>query len=557
MTERMTEKIVELFDTTLRDGGQEDGIEFTVQEKIEAINILDSIGINYIEVGFAQSRDEENNLYTVQTKNSKLVAFGSTANPKNINNLENDIGLNSIIKTGAKVACIFGKAHANHVEKTLKISLDQNLLLIKNSVNYLLSNGIEKVIFDAEHAVDGFNFDNKKGKHNLDNYSFAAMNAAFEGGADTLVICDTNGGNIPKTVRLMANEMLKCFNDEKYKEVIFGIHAHNDTDCASANILDFVDIIFENRNIAHVQGTVNGLGERTGNGNLITAANNIYHKLGVSIPKFNFTKSKELAELISSLSGKSIDSNMAYVGDNTFAHKAGLHVYALINGESYAHIDPTSVGNKEKILISSQAGKENMRWMLKEHGREIDETKLFDLLKKARNLSKLGYNFNIPRAEVAVRELFIRDNYDNKDRILKFPEMPYELSTIREDGKLIETVTLDMGEIRLNGSSNYFEIEPIQYKSDKGPVNAIFNVLRNAISKEYPLVGNVKMIKYDLHIPKQLKCDNLDDYSESKTLPIVGFKYEDDEWATIGLHSDLKMASFNAILDGFEYFLSK
>jgi len=336
---------IKLYDTTLRDGMQAEGVSFSLEDKLSITKRLDELGVHYIEGGYAASNPKEMQFFTevakLPLKNSKVVAFGSTRRADT--KASDDLSLNTILACKTSAAAIVGKTWDMHVTEVLGCSLDKNLKLCADSVEFLKNRGIE-TIFDAEHFYDAY-------KRNPE-YAMKVLTAAARSGADALVLCDTNGGSLANEVY----EITKAVCDE-FSQTVVGIHTHNDTGCATANCLAAV-----RAGARHVQGTLNGLGERCGNANLCVVIPNLVFKMGFDILSPEKIRTlTEVSRFIFEIANLTPVMNMPYVGESAFAHKAGLHVNALRkNKRTYEHIDPQLVGNERRFLISELSGKSNV-----------------------------------------------------------------------------------------------------------------------------------------------------------------------------------------------------
>jgi len=372
-------KKVIVYDTTLRDGAQGEGVSFSVDEKLKVARKLDEIGIDYIEGGWpgANPKDAEffQKLKELKLMHSKGVAFGSTRRAKNA--AKDDENLKAIVKSGAPAAAIFGKTWDLHVTEALRISLEENLKLIFDSVEYLKANKLE-VFYDAEHFFDGY-------KANKE-YALKALLAAEKAGADYMVLCDTNGGCLPSELVTIIEEV------KKHIKIPLGIHAHNDSDMATANTVAAVE-----HGAVVVEGTVNGFGERCGNANLCTVIPNLQLKEGISC--LTPAKLKDLTSLslfVAEVANVLLSDNMPFVGYSAFAHKGGIHVDAVKkNPKTYEHTEPELVGNKRRVLISDQSGISNVLYKANELNVALskDNPESKELLKKLKELESQGYNF--------------------------------------------------------------------------------------------------------------------------------------------------------------------
>jgi len=379
---------VHIFDTTLRDGSQTAGINFSAEDKKRIAEQLAEFGIQWIEGGWPGASPKDDRFFELMRKrnwsNSRLVAFGSTARPGNAAAL--DPGLQKLIRSDADAACIFGKAWHLHVTKALGISREENLELVHDSIQFLKQH-FDTVFFDAEHFFDGYNADA--------DYATEVLDAACRGGADTLVLCDTNGGNIPYRIAEVVTAMLNQFPDST-----IGIHAHNDCELAVANSLAAARV-----GASHVQGTINGIGERCGNANLISIIPDLQLKMGIDcgISSGQLQQLGALSRFVNEMANRLPWKHQPFVGLNAFAHKGGIHVSAIRKAsELYEHISPDLVGNQQRILLSDQAGKSNVIVKLDnmdlDHGLDPEDPAVAKALKQVKELEAQGYTYEAAEA---------------------------------------------------------------------------------------------------------------------------------------------------------------
>jgi 2-isopropylmalate synthase len=367
---------IALFDTTLRDGTQSEGLSFSVEDKIKIARLLDGFGVRYIEGGYpgANPKDEEffRRASELKLKQARLTAFGSTR--RTGSTAANDANLQALVRAGTPAVAIFGKTWLLHVTDVLKTTPEENLAIIADSVSFLKQHGHE-VIFDAEHFFDGFRADR--------SYALAAVHAAAQAGADWIALCDTNGGNLPSTVAEIVREAKKVLT------VPLGIHAHNDSDLAVANSLAAVEA-----GCTMVQGTLNGWGERCGNANLMSVIPALQLKMGLRcIPEENMERLTEVSRTASEIANLRPRAHAPYVGSSAFAHKAGAHVAAVAKSPvTFEHIPPEKVGNDRRIVVSELSGRGNIRVRAAELGVELRGNEA-DLVARIKELENQGYQF--------------------------------------------------------------------------------------------------------------------------------------------------------------------
>ncbi|MCK5407994.1 MAG: citramalate synthase, partial [Candidatus Krumholzibacteria bacterium] len=437
-------KNIELYDTTLRDGAQTEGISYSVYDKVRIARKLDELGIHYVEGGYPLSNPKDKAFFVElkkkPLKNARLVAFGSTrrggVDPKA------DAGLKSLVASGARTATIFGKSSDLHVCEVLQVSLDENLEMIRDSVGFLRKKGLE-VIYDAEHFFDGYKANAK--------FAMQVLQAADDAGADALVLCETNGGCLPSEVYEITKKVCK-----KFKKATVGIHTHNDSDCAVANALAAVSA-----GATHVQGTVNGLGERTGNANLCTIIPNLVHKMGYeTIAKDKLEGLTELSRYVFEIANLSPVMNMPYVGESAFAHKGGLHIDALRkNKKTYEHIAPELVGNERRFLISELSGSSSILAKLEKKKLVKDKAVAQKILKIVQDLENQGYQFEAAEASFDILVKKALGTYKPSFELEK-----YHIDVERDtEGRIVTEATV---KLRVDGV-----VEHVVSEGD-GPVNA-------------------------------------------------------------------------------------
>ncbi|MBF0319913.1 MAG: citramalate synthase, partial [Nitrospirae bacterium] len=367
---------IEIYDTTLRDGTQAEDISLSLEDKLLITERLDAFGVNYVEGGWPSSNPKDAEYFrqvrAMKLKTAVIAAFGSTHRPGI--RAEDDNNLLSIVEAGTQAATIFGKTWDFHVHEALRIPLDENLEVIRNSIRFLKSN-IKKVFFDAEHFFQGY--------MKNPEYALKCLAAASDGGADCLVLCDTNGGCLPEEIRRITTEVKKTVR------VAIGIHAHNDSDCAVANSIEAV-----RAGAVQVQGTINGIGERCGNANLCSIIPNLQLKLGYG-GSVDLKQLRDVSRYVTEIANMPHYKRQPYVGDSAFAHKAGMHVSAIRkHSGTYEHIKPELVGNSQRILISDLAGKSTLQRKAEEYGIHMGKkSRSQELLDKLKELENQGYQF--------------------------------------------------------------------------------------------------------------------------------------------------------------------
>jgi len=520
----MSTNLIELFDTTLRDGTQGEGINLSVQDKLIIAQKLDEFGIDVIEGGWPGSnpRDEEffRKARALNLQNSMICAFGSTA--RYPDQISNDANLLALLRAETPAVSIFGKTWKFHAEVGLGLTPGQNEELIFNSVNFLKEQG-RRVIFDAEHFFDGYK----------DNPEFAIkmLKAAEAAGADVITLCDTNGGSLPNQVFEIVTHIKSVVN----KPV--GIHTHNDGELAVANTIIAVEA-----GAVHVQGTINGVGERCGNANLCSIVPNLVLKLNKR------TKSQVELNHLTSLSNFVYEvmnlvpgSRSAFVGQSAFAHKGGIHVSAVLKySRMYEHINPELVGNRQRVLVSDLSGQSNIKYKAKEFGVDLPENN--ELSKKlVSHIKSLEYNgFQFDGAEASF-ELILRSEMN--EFLPFFNLLDSKINVMFDNRK--HTAAEAVLKIEVDG-----EIEHTAANGD-GPVNALDNALRKALLRFYPEISMIKLIDYKVRVLEEKKgtC--------AKVRVLIQSSDGSETWSTVGVSENIIEASWQALCDSINYKLFK
>ena len=514
-------KKVYVYDTTLRDGAQFEGISFSVTDKMRIALKLDELGVDFIEGGWPGSNPKDDEFFakaakSLKLKKSKLTAFGSTRRAGT--KTASDIVMKGLLKAETKHLTIFGKSWDLHVKSVLKTTLNENLKMIEDSVKYLTKKG-RHVIFDAEHFFDGYE-DNPK-------YALETIKAAFNGGAKTLVLCDTNGGGLTSRVFEVVEEV---------KSVIkapLGIHVHNDADMAVANSIAAVQAGCE-----QVQGTFNGYGERCGNANLVSILPTLKFKLGMDcLSKFEFKDLTEASRYIAEIANIKQQDSQPYVGRSAFAHKAGVHVNAVLkNSRSYEHIDPAKVGNKRRMLISELSGKSSIAEKADDMGVKIEKSskEASTILTHVQNLEKEGYQFEL--AEASLFLLMKRAS----DTFKKYFEMKDFRVIIekRKDGPIVSeaTVKLKIGD----------KVKHTVSLGD-GPVHALDQALRKSLVEIYPSLKEMHLSDFRVRVLDERSA------TAAKVRVLIQSQDSKDSWWTVGVSENIIEASWIALKDSIEY----
>ena len=516
---------VKIFDTTLRDGQQGKGISFTVEDKVKIAKLLDGAGVDYIEGGWPGASPKVEAFFkeikNVELKHARMVAFGSTRRASN--SAEDDLFLNKIVNCGAPAACIFGKAWDLHVHEALKISLEENLDVIESSIAFLKESGLE-VFFDAEHFFDGYKADPE--------YAIKCLQAAEKGGAEVLVLCDTNGGTMPYEIAEIIEKI------KPQLKAALGIHAHNDCELAVANSLMAVK-----HGVAQVQGTINGFGERCGNANLVSIIPSLKLKLGVDcVTDEQLRSMTSLSNHIYEIANLAPLDSQAYVGQNAFAHKGGVHVSAILkNPATYEHIRPEQVGNKQEVTISDQSGLSNLIYKAEKFGITIDpkDPKIKSLVQRTKELEKLGFTFEEGEASF---ELLMRRKlglFDRSFELLGFRVIDEKRG---HDEDVIVEATV---KVKVKGEVYHTAAE------GEGPVDALNKALRKVLEQHYPEVSSIFLNDYKVRVLNSEKG------TSSMVRVLIESSDGEKKWGTVGVSANLIEATWKALIDAIEYKLLK
>ncbi|RKY32872.1 MAG: citramalate synthase [Candidatus Omnitrophota bacterium] len=515
---------VKLYDTTLRDGSQAEGISYSVLDKVHIVQELDKLGVHYVEGGWPGSNPKDMEFYLKMSKKrlkfTQLVAFGSTRRP--YSKAGQDANLKAILKSQAKVITIFGKTWDLHIKDVLKTTLDENLNMIKDTVSFLVSKGLT-VFYDAEHFFDAYNSNRE--------YSLKCLIAAQEAGSSAVVLCDTNGGSLTSEIFKVAGEV------RSEVKVMLGIHCHNDSGLAIANSIAAVEAGAD-----MVQGTINGYGERCGNADLIPIIANLKLKLGIDC--VSDEKLKQLtyvSHFVSEVSNMKQKIDQPYTGISAFAHKGGVHINAVMkNPKTYEHIQPHLVGNRRRILVSELAGKTGI--LIRAKNIELDlekgDPKTKKILKLIQNLEHQGYHFEAADASF---ELLMK-------RALKKYKRFFELEGFRvvvEKQSKKKITSEAIMKLKVKNLKEHTAAE------GDGPVNALDNALRKALKGFYPTLSKMHLSDFKVRV--------LDEKSgtAAKVRVLIQSQDESDTWSTIGVSENIIEASWQALLDSVEYKLLK
>jgi len=513
-----------IYDTTLRDGSQTEGVSFTVNDKLKITEKLDELGVHFIEGGWPGSNPKDKSYFKsvqgMKFKNAAIAAFGSTRRA-NIKAAE-DLNLKELVKSKTSTVTIFGKSWDLHVIDVIKTTLDENVQMIADSVSFLKLKGKE-VFYDAEHFFDGY-------KRNP-QYALKTILAAQKAGADCIVLCDTNGGTMPQDVTTIINKIKKDI------KAPLGIHTHNDLDMGVANSIAAVEA-----GCVHVQGTFSGLGERCGNADLCTIIGILHTKLKKkSIPDKNVKKLMKIAYFISEISNVSLPDNAAFIGHSAFAHKGGVHIDAMIkNPLAYEHIVPELVGNHRRFVTSELAGKMPIILKAQQMGVQLDKKspEAKKLLKALQDKEYRGYQFEAADASF---ELFMKRSLKKFKPFFKLEGFKTS-SEKQSDGQVVAEASI---RVNVNGESVF------KAAQGNGPVDALDVALRDALTKFYPSLGEMHLRDYKVRVL------DTKEGTAAKVRVLIESQDNTDSWTTVGVHSNIIEASWEALTDSIEYKLLK
>lgn len=517
---------IDIFDSTLRDGSQGEGISYSVQDKLNIVRALDELGVSFIEAGNPGSNPKDMEFFQeakkLSLKTAKLVAFGSTRR-KDISCTE-DANLQSLLSAETEYVCIFGKTWDFQVTDIIHATLEENLEMIRDTVSYLTGKG-KKVIFDAEHFFTGYQANS--------DYAMKSLEAAVKGGAICLCLCETKGGAMP----------FECYNAtkavvEKFAGVCVGIHTHNDAGLAVANSLLAVEA-----GANHVQGVLLGFGERTGNANLSTIIADLQLKMNCQcIPEENMKELTPICKRVAEITNIALYPGMPYVGSSAFAHKAGMHIDAVIkNPFAYEHITPETVGNERVFLMSEVAGRSMIIEKVQKFDKSITKSSpvVQDIVKQVKDLEHEGYQFEGADASF---EILVRKSIGKYQPFfnLHYYKTSGEFPRFADDQSAFAQVKLDV-----DGKA------VITAGEGDGPVNALDVSLRKALEEFYPAVRNIHLTDYKVRVLDGKGA------TASKVRVLIESSDGNDTWTTMGVSSDVIEASYIALVDSFEYKLIK
>ena len=513
---------VEVFDTTLRDGAQTEGISYSLDDKIRIAEKLDELGVTFIEGGWPGSNPKDAAFFDAARnrtwRHAKIVAFGATRRANSAP--ADDPSVQALVAAGTEVCCIFGKSSVMQVEEVLRTTLDENLRMIEETVAYLRAQG-KRVIYDAEHFFDAFDAN--------PDYALQTLAAAQKGGAETLTLCDTNGGHLPGQVEATVRAVRARFPGQR-----IGMHTHDDTGCAVANTIAGVLA-----GAAHVQGTINGYGERCGNANLCIVVPNLELKLGLrALPAGALARLNDVAHFVAEVANLAPNEHMAYVGRSAFAHKAGVHVSAMLrHPDAYQHIDPTKVGNEMRVVVSELSGRANLVSKAEHFGlANLDAQTGAKVVEDIKALENEGFSFEAAEASVA---LLVKRRA--ADYVSPFSLVDYRVMVSRHDEKRFAEATIKL----------MVEKDEVHTAaSGEGPVHAFDRALRKALEPHFPVVKDIQLADYKVRIL------NGSAGTGAVTRVLIDWHAADRRWSTVGAGANILEATWLALADGYEFGLT-
>lgn len=510
---------IQLYDATLRDGMGGGGMSLTAEEKLRVVERLDALGIDMIEAGFPSSNPKEAELFELLAaaplNHAEIVAFGMTR--RRDRSAEEDEGLAVLAASIAPIVTLVGKSSMLHVEKVVRVSPEDNLAMISESIAFLVSQA-KRVLFDAEHFFDGWREDPR--------YALETLRAASDAGAERVVLCDTNGGSLPSQITAAVTAVRDSF-----PEIAIGIHTHDDAGCAVANSLVAVEA-----GATQVQGTVNGIGERTGNANLVTIIADLQMKMGVEVlPAGHLSKLTETAHFVDELLNRAPNPAQPYVGKNAFAHKAGMHAAGVsADASTFEHVEPGAVGNRSDVIVSELAGRATIVDKGNSAGLGLDRETSARIVERVKELEHLGYQFEAADGSF---ELLMRRESGQYEPLFQLESWQVTVEQQAEGDVVSEaTISIWIGDQRYQRTA-----------TGNGPVNALDSALRSAVTEVYPEVGQVELVNYKVRILDESHG------TDAVTRVLIDASDGEDVWGTIGVGENVIAASWQALVDSLEF----
>lgn len=532
-------KTVEIYDTTLRDGAQQEGISLSVEDKLAITQLLDDFGVDVIEGGYAGATPKDNEYFErvkqMPLQNAEIAAFGNTRRADA--DCADDLSMQALLSSGAPIATIVGKASEYQVRVVLETSVEENLAMISDSVSYLKSHG-RRVVYDAEHFFDGF-------KENPD-YAVRCLRSAFDAGAERLVLCDTNGGTLPHEI----GEIVTAVKRELPDDAVLGIHTHNDTDTAVASAMEaFRTGAFQ------IQGCINGYGERTGNANLISVIGNLNLKLGVeAIDPEKLPELTALSKVVSEIVNRRPFPFQPYVGVSAFTHKGGLHAAATEKSTAaYQHIDPSIVGNGTRVTISELSGRGNVMTLIRELGLEeaLQREDARRIVEHIKQQESLGFAYESALASLELLILRNLANYEPPFELVDFMVIVENRRRAsfgtgwRNDG--VEHPVLSEATVKIRVGEDVF----LEAAEGNGPVDALNRGLRKAISDKYPEIQSINLTDYKVRVVNETLGTG------ASVRVSIESAAEGHVWSTVGASTNIINASWMALADSAEWWLNR
>lgn len=523
----MSEHVV-VYDTTLRDGAQQEGFSLSVADKLTALSILDELGADYIEGGWPGAIPKDTAFFeraaSMNLRHARLVAFGSTTKPGCAAHA--DPQLRGLLNSGAPVITTVAKADPRHVTQALRTTLDENLTMVEDTVSFLTAQGVEAMV-DLEHFFDGLVLD--------PDYGMRVLLEAARAGASTVILCDTNGGNLPTHIAAVTERARRTLDQAGFSHVAVGIHAHNDTGCAVANTVAAVE-----SGARHIQGTVNGYGERTGNANLLTCIANLQLKLGYDlISNEGLSSLNSVSHRISELVNIAPFARDPYVGHSAFAHKAGLHASAIrVDPDLYQHIDPRRVGNGMRMLVSEMAGKSSIELKAAELG--IDLSGVLDAPQRLASRVKVreaqGYTYDAADASFELLALHELGRLPRFVRVESWKIMSEEIAEVQG-----QPFTQSEATVKIHTDRRH-----ICTAEGNGPVHALDRALRQVMTRDYPVCANFELIDFKVRIIDEERAG-----TDAIIRVLIEFSDGQRFWSTVGVGTDVIEASWEALFEAY------
>jgi len=513
-----------VYDTTLRDGAQQEGLNLSVADKLAIARQIDSLGVGFIEGGWPGANPKDTEFFRrakeeLQLKHAQLAAFGATRRAGST--AADDPLVAALRESGAGVITLVAKSHIGHVEKALRTTPEENLAMVRDTVSHLRAEG-QRVFLDAEHFFDGYRLDR--------SYALEVLRTAYEAGADVVAICDTNGGMLPDWVSDVVADALEVTGGR------VGIHAHNDTGCAVANSIAAV-----NAGATHVQGCINGYGERTGNADLVSVVANLELKLGRQVlPEGLLRDATRVAHAVADVTNVPPASRQPYVGVSAFAHKAGLHASAIkVDPDLYQHMDPAGVGNDMRLLVSDMAGRASIELKGRELGFELSPDLVKKVTARVKEMESQGYTFEAADASF---ELLLVEEVEGQRPSYFDVESWRVITETAPDSEAVSEATVKL----LAGGAR-----AVVTGEGNGPVNALDFALRQAIGQLYPEVVKFELIDYKVRIVDQGHG------TDAVTRVLIETTDGESSWVTVGVGHNVIEASWRALVDGLTFGLRR